>query len=93
MDARLLTGFVGPVLVIALLVNVVRWVAARPLDGLAGSARARSTPTSLVGALVVGGLVTGEWLDEAGVWFAAANERVGLDWRDAANSQPKGVDA
>lgn len=72
MDARVLTGFVGPVLLIALLVNVVRWVAARPLDGLAGSARARSTLTSLVGALVVVGLVTGAWLDEAGVWFAAA---------------------
>lgn len=53
MDARVITWFLGPVVLLALVVNLARWFGARRLDPFAGRARRRAALGSLLGAVLV----------------------------------------
>ena len=52
MDARVVTWYVGPVVLLAVVINVARWLSARRLDAFASRARRRATLGSVVGALL-----------------------------------------
>src|SRR6476619_3984719 len=52
MDARVITWFLGPVVLLAVVVNLARWVGARRLDAFASRTRRRATLGSVVGALL-----------------------------------------
>jgi hypothetical protein len=52
MDARVITWFLGPVVLLAVVVNLARWVGAGRLDAFASRARRRATLGSVVGALL-----------------------------------------
>ncbi|MBW8730706.1 MAG: hypothetical protein JF622_06875, partial [Terrabacter sp.] len=42
MDARVMTWYLGPVVLLALVVNLARWLGARRLDAFAARARRRT---------------------------------------------------
>ncbi|CAN7555749.1 hypothetical protein LJR027_003802 [Terrabacter sp. LjRoot27] len=52
MDARVVTWYLGPVVLLALVVNLARWLGARRLDAFAARARRRAALGSVVGALL-----------------------------------------
>ena len=52
MDARVITWYLGPVVLLALVVNLARWLGARRLDAFAARARRRAALGSVVGALL-----------------------------------------
>ncbi|HSU74092.1 MAG TPA: hypothetical protein VLI66_04085 [Terrabacter sp.] len=65
MDARVITWFLGPVVLLAVVVNGARWFGARRLDSFASRARRRAALASLVGALLAYAVVLGG-VDRAG---------------------------
>ncbi|WP_156023144.1 hypothetical protein [Terracoccus sp. 273MFTsu3.1] len=67
MDARVITWYLGPVVLLALVVNLARWLGARRLDAFAARARRRAALGSVVGALLAYAVA------QAGVDGAAAS--------------------
>ncbi|GAA2017021.1 hypothetical protein GCM10009740_00420 [Terrabacter terrae] len=65
MDARVITWFLGPMVLLAMIVNGARWFGARRLDAFASRARRRAALASLVGALLAYAVVLGG-VDRAG---------------------------
>jgi len=65
MDARVITWFLGPVVLLAVVVNGARWFGARRLDSFASRARRRAALASLVGALIAYAVLLGG-VDRAG---------------------------
>lgn len=59
MDARVITWFLGPVVLLAVVVNVARWFGARRLDAFASRARRRAALGSVVGGLLAYAVVLG----------------------------------
>ncbi|MER7072701.1 hypothetical protein [Terrabacter sp. NPDC000476] len=73
MDARVITWFLGPVVLLALVVNAARWVGARRLDPFAGRARRRAALGSLLGAVLAYAVALGG-IDRTGETGAASGE-------------------
>jgi hypothetical protein len=59
MDARVVSWYLGPVVLLALVVDLARWLGSRRLDAFASRARRRATLGSVVGALLAYAVVLG----------------------------------